>query len=142
MSRPKPTVDLGYPTEAHGRIPAFTNVEEEAAFWDTHDFTDFAEESTPVQLTVGQELAERLTLRLDQMERILRSPADIDLVRHVDAAHAINFSHPETLARIVDAYLRGRPLTDLVDDDRIINYVENEQAAERLRAGAIESPRL
>ena len=45
-----------------------------------------------------------------QMERIFRSPADIDLVRHVDAAHAINFSHPESLARIVDAYLRGQPL--------------------------------
>ncbi|MBW3633568.1 MAG: BrnA antitoxin family protein [Chloroflexi bacterium] len=69
MSRPKPTVDLGYPTEAHGRIPAFTNVEEEAAFWDTHDFTDFAEESTPVQLTVGRERAERRTLRLDQADR-------------------------------------------------------------------------
>ena len=24
------------------------------------------------------------------------SPADVDVVRHVDAAHAINFSHPET----------------------------------------------
>ena len=69
MSRPKPTVDLGYPTEAHGRIPAFTNVEEEAAFWDSHDFTEFAEESTPVQVTVGQEVAERLTLRLDQTDR-------------------------------------------------------------------------
>jgi hypothetical protein len=69
VSRPKPTVDLGYPTEAHGRIPAFANVEEEAAFWNTHDFTDFPEESTPVQVTVGQELAERLTLRLDQADR-------------------------------------------------------------------------
>ena len=69
MSRSTPTVDLGYPTEARGRIPAFTNVGEEAAFWDTHDFTDFAEESTPVQGTVGQELAERLTLRLDQSDR-------------------------------------------------------------------------
>jgi len=69
VSRPKPTVDLGYPTEAHGRIPAFANVEEEAAFWDTHDFTNFREESTPVQVTVGQELAERLTLRLDQADR-------------------------------------------------------------------------
>ena len=69
MSRPKPTVDLGYPTEAHGRIPAFANVEEEAEFWDTHDFTDFAEESTPVQITVGRVLQERLTLRLDQADR-------------------------------------------------------------------------
>ncbi len=55
-----------------------------------------------------------------QMEGILRSPANIDLVRHVDAAHAINFSHPETLSRLVDAYLRGQPLTDLLVDDQII----------------------
>ena len=58
-----------FTSSAHARIPAFTNVEEEAAFWDTHDFTDFAEESTPVQVTVGQELAERLTLRLDRADR-------------------------------------------------------------------------
>ncbi|MGH2558798.1 MAG: CopG family antitoxin [Thermomicrobiales bacterium] len=69
MSQPKPTVDLGYPTAAHGRIPAFNNIEEEAAFWDSHDFTDFADESTPVQVTVGNDLAERLTLRLDQFDR-------------------------------------------------------------------------
>lgn len=69
MSQPKPTVDLGYPTEAHGRIPAFNSIEEEASFWDTHDFTDFTEESTPVQITVGEELAERLTLRLDHVDR-------------------------------------------------------------------------
>jgi hypothetical protein len=61
------------------------------------------------------------------MERIFRSPADVDLVRHVDAAHAINFSHPETLARIVEAYVRGQPLTELMVDDQIIAYAENEQ---------------
>lgn len=69
MSQPKPTVDLGYPTEAHGRIPTFANIEEEAEFWDTHDFTDFLEESRPVQVTVSPELAERLTLRLEQRDR-------------------------------------------------------------------------
>ncbi len=62
-----------------------------------------------------------------QMEMILRSPADVDVVRHIDAAHAINFSHPETLARIVDAYLRGEPLTELVEDDPIIAHAQNEQ---------------
>jgi pimeloyl-ACP methyl ester carboxylesterase len=61
------------------------------------------------------------------MERILRSPANIDLVRHLDAAHAINFSHPETLARIVDAYLRGELLHELKEHDRIIVHVANEQ---------------
>ena len=69
MSKAKPTVDLGYPTEPHGRIPSFANIEEEAAFWDTHDFTDFLEESTPVHVTVGPELAAKLTLRLDRADR-------------------------------------------------------------------------
>ena len=32
MQDQKPIVDLGYPTEAYGRIPAFFSVEEEAAF--------------------------------------------------------------------------------------------------------------
>jgi hypothetical protein len=64
-----PAVDLGYPTPARGRIPSFQSVEEEAAFWDTHDITDFLDESTPVQLSVGPELAERLTLRLDRADR-------------------------------------------------------------------------
>jgi pimeloyl-ACP methyl ester carboxylesterase len=62
-----------------------------------------------------------------QMERILRSPADIDLVRHVHAAHAINFSHPESLARVVDAYLRGQPLPELIEHDGTIADVANEQ---------------
>ena len=69
MSHPKPTVDLGYPTPAHGRIPSFNNIEEEAAFWDSHDFTDFADEATPVEVTIGPELADRLTVRLDQADR-------------------------------------------------------------------------
>ncbi|MFN8590366.1 MAG: CopG family antitoxin [Thermomicrobiales bacterium] len=69
MKERKPTVDLGYPTEPHGRIPAFANVEEEAAFWDTHDFTDFLDESVPVEITVGDHLADRLTVRLDQADR-------------------------------------------------------------------------
>ena len=89
MSQPRPTVDLGYPTAARGRIPAFYFVEEEAAFWDTHDVTDFAEESTPVLLTVGQEMAERLTPRLDQTDQH-------ELARH---AHEKGIG-PSTLARL------------------------------------------
>jgi predicted DNA binding CopG/RHH family protein len=65
----QPTVDLGYPTEPYGRIPAFNNIEEEAEFWDTHSLTDFVEESEPVEITVGGELAERLTVRLEQADR-------------------------------------------------------------------------
>ena len=63
----KPLVDLGYPTEAHGRIPAFNSVEEEAEFWDTHDFTDFLEESWPVQPHVSPNLTSeyRFVVALD-----------------------------------------------------------------------------
>ncbi len=52
-------------------MPAFTSIEEEAAFWHTHDLTDFAEESRPVEITVSTELPERLTLRLDEAVREL-----------------------------------------------------------------------
>jgi predicted glycoside hydrolase/deacetylase ChbG (UPF0249 family) len=89
MNYRKPTADLGYPTEAHGRIPSFANVEEEPAFWDSHDFTDFLEESRPVQITVGQEFAGRLTLRLDRDDRQ-------QLVRRAKAMGV----GPSTLARI------------------------------------------
>lgn len=69
MSKAKPSVDLGYPTVAHGRIPAFHSIEEEASFWDTHSVTDFLDESEPVELTVGPELSEKLTLRLEKADR-------------------------------------------------------------------------
>jgi len=62
-----------------------------------------------------------------RLERILRSTAAMDLVRHRDAAHAINFSHPESLARIVEAYLLGEPLHELAEIDRITAQAANEQ---------------
>jgi len=65
-----PTVDLGYPTEAQGRIPAFASLEEEAAFWDNHDVTEFVgNELQPVEATIGADLVDRLTVRLDRADR-------------------------------------------------------------------------
>lgn len=69
MTKPQPSVDLGYPTPAHGRIPSFGNIEEEAEFWDTHDTADFPDEFKVVEVTTGGDLAERLTVRLDQEDR-------------------------------------------------------------------------
>ena len=66
-----------------------------------------------------------------QLETILRSPADVDLVRHVDAAHAINFSHPETLAHFVDTYLRGQQPRESVKDGRLDASREAEQSDDR-----------
>jgi hypothetical protein len=36
------------------RIPEFKSREEEAAFWDTHDFTDYLDEMKPVKVNVRE----------------------------------------------------------------------------------------
>jgi hypothetical protein len=54
-----------YPTPAHGSIPAFQNLEEEAAFWDTHDTTEFEEEFSPVKVRFAKNLSEGFKVRFD-----------------------------------------------------------------------------
>lgn len=39
-------------------IPDFSSIEEEAAFWDTHDTTDFEEEFHPVTVHFDKQLSE------------------------------------------------------------------------------------
>lgn len=53
-------------TKPISKIPQFKSVAEEAEFWDTHDFTEFADELTPVKMkvTLGQPKEETLTVRL------------------------------------------------------------------------------
>jgi hypothetical protein len=70
MNKPQPTVDLGYPTPAHGRIPSFQNIEEEAEFWDTHSFTEFDEELVSIGVSEGRKLSDPLSVRLDQDDRV------------------------------------------------------------------------
>lgn len=41
------------------RIPEFKSVQEEAAWWDTHDITDYLDETTPVELVFKQRPAPR-----------------------------------------------------------------------------------
>jgi len=54
-----------YPTEAHGSIPVFNSYEEEATFWDTHDFTDFKQETTPVTVHSTRGLSANVQVRFD-----------------------------------------------------------------------------
>ncbi len=89
MSQRKPSVDLGYPTEAHGRIPAFESIEAEAAFWDTHSVTDFPEELKPARVRVTKNLSDPLAVRLDPADRA-------ELTRR---AHAQGIG-PSTLVRM------------------------------------------
>lgn len=96
MTQPKPSVDLGYPTPAHGRIPSFQNIEEEATFWDTHNFTEFDEELRPVQVKVSKNLSAPLSVRLDPRDRA-------ELVRRAEARGV----GPSTLIRMwVKEHLR------------------------------------
>jgi pimeloyl-ACP methyl ester carboxylesterase len=67
-----------------------------------------------------------------QMTRLLQSPAETHLMCHFDAAHAINFSHPEALARIVDGYLRGESLRELSETNGVIGYIDSPTEDERV----------
>jgi hypothetical protein len=51
------------------RIPEFQTREEEAEFWDTHDFTEFLDETRRVKLRVSKNLASALSVRLDHQDR-------------------------------------------------------------------------
>ena len=47
------------------RIPEFATRQEEAEFWDSHDFVDFWDELGPIQIETGDDLARRVSLCLD-----------------------------------------------------------------------------
>ena len=73
---PKPSVDLGYPTQARGRIPAFASLEEEAAWWDAHDAGDVWDDLAPARITVAptvlSEAAMSIRLPAAALERLRR----------------------------------------------------------------------
>jgi CopG antitoxin of type II toxin-antitoxin system len=46
------------------KIPEFASYKEEAEFWDKHDFTDFDDETTPVEVSVSPNLSEVVPVRL------------------------------------------------------------------------------
>ena len=52
-------------TATKNRIPEFANIEEEAAFWDTHSTADYENEFKPVRVRFAKKLSEGLTIRLD-----------------------------------------------------------------------------
>ena len=54
-----------YPTEAHGSIPVFNSYEEEAEFWDTHDFTDFKQETEVAEVKATTGLTANVQVRFE-----------------------------------------------------------------------------
>jgi predicted HicB family RNase H-like nuclease len=57
------------PLPTPSRIPDFATREEETEFWDTHDFTDYLDETRPVKLRVAKNLSDGVTVRLDPRDR-------------------------------------------------------------------------
>ncbi len=47
------------------RIPDSKSRQERAEFWDTHDFTDYLDELTPVRARFAKNLSQGITIRLD-----------------------------------------------------------------------------
>jgi len=54
------------------RIPAFKTLEEEAAWWDTHDPADYQDELKTVKVSFAKNLSAGLNIRLDpdRMEQL------------------------------------------------------------------------
>lgn len=51
--------------QQRGKIPEFKSKEEEARFWDSHDFTDYPNEFKPVRVRFARNLSQGITIRLD-----------------------------------------------------------------------------
>lgn len=50
---------------SRGRIPEFKSVQEEAAFWDSHDTADFEDQFKTVDVRFARRLSEGITIRFD-----------------------------------------------------------------------------
>lgn len=74
---------------AKARIPEFQSIEEEAAFWDTHDTVDFEDAFRPVKVRFAKNLSQGLTIRLD--------PKTLEKLRTEASAKGIG---PTTLVRM------------------------------------------
>jgi hypothetical protein len=71
------------------RIPEFRSREEEAAFWDTHDVTDYLDELRPVRVRAAPHLSAGMTVRLD--------PADREILGRIASERGVG---PSTLVRM------------------------------------------
>jgi len=83
--------------ESASRIPPFGSYEEEAAFWDTHDTTDFEAAFRPVRARFAKNLSQTLNVRLDS--------DTLDTLRHAAKERGVG---PTTLARMwIVEHLKG-----------------------------------
>ena len=60
-------------------IPEFATREEEAEFWDTHDFTDYWDQLQPVSVKFGEDLGSPIVINLEPETRKQVSQAARDI---------------------------------------------------------------
>ena len=70
-------------------VPEFQSREEEAAFWDTHDVTDYLDELRPIRVRFAPNLSAGMTVRLD--------PGDREALGKIAAEREVD---PSTLVRM------------------------------------------
>ncbi|MCB9438399.1 MAG: hypothetical protein H6673_15595 [Anaerolineales bacterium] len=46
------------------KIPQFKTIQEEAEFWDTHDFTDYLDEMKPIQVSYKPQMEQTMSVRV------------------------------------------------------------------------------
>jgi hypothetical protein len=81
---------LQYPTAAYGSVPSFQNYEEEVAFWDSHDITEFTEETVPINVQSTPGLTRQLMIRLDEeTDLTLESMAQAEHIKKSTLARKI-----------------------------------------------------
>ena len=66
-------------------IPELPTRADAAAFWDTHDFTDYWDQMQPVSVTFGDDLGCPIVIDLDAATRHLVSKAARDIGTEPDA---------------------------------------------------------
>ena len=73
------------------KIPEFASLEEESEFWDTHDFTDYLDDTTEVDVTIidARPRKAQISLRLD--------PQTITRLKTVAARRGVGY---QTLIRM------------------------------------------
>ena len=88
------------------RIPEFATREEEAAFWDTHDVSDYWDDFKPARARFAKQLSEGITIRLD--------PETLARLRSLASEMGIG---PTTLARIwILEHLRQVPRSPVAEE--------------------------
>ena len=73
------------------QIPVFASVEEEAAFWDTHSFTKFADEL--------QDITDQISFRILSADEAISLQFDRETIARLNDRAKIENTDPTTLVR-------------------------------------------